>query len=68
MRRKAAERLFALEEEDTFPYVLCRDLGFGTVAELDERMGYDEYVRWRAFYNYEYAMQDFERRKAQARG
>lgn len=54
-------------EEDTFPYVLTRDLGFETKEQLDERMGHGEYVRWRAFYNWEYAMQDFERRKAQAR-
>lgn len=41
-----------MEEVDPFPFQLARDLGM-TLSDLDERMGYDEYLRWRAFYHYE---------------
>ena len=51
-RRKAHERALALEEVDPFPFLLARSLGM-TLAELDARVGYDEYLRWRAFFNWE---------------
>lgn len=46
------ERAFALDQTDPFPYVLARELGM-TVAELEARMSYDEYLRWRAFHSWE---------------
>jgi hypothetical protein len=57
-RRKAAERAFALDEADTFPFILARDLGM-TVAALDA-MDHGEYVQWRAFYVWEQAMAEFK--------
>lgn len=66
MPEKAAERAFAMGEGDTFPFRLARDLGM-TVAELG-LMPNDEYVQWCAFYTYEAAMIDFERRKHGGRG
>lgn len=64
--RKAAERAFALGEADTFDYRLARDLGM-TLAQVGE-MGQDEFVRWRAFYVYEWAMQDLQMRSRAKRG
>lgn len=46
--------------------MLARDLGV-TVAELDARMAYGEYLRWRAFYNWERWMAEMEAAKARVR-
>jgi hypothetical protein len=35
-----------------------------TIAELQARMGYDEYVRWRAFWSWRNWKQNFEHDKA----
>jgi hypothetical protein len=59
------ERSFALDETDTFPFILARDLGW-SVAQLDA-LPHREYVQWRAFYTWEAAMRDFEARKRAAR-
>lgn len=55
-----AENALAWGEDDHFDYRLARDLG-KTLAELGE-MSQAEYVRWRAFYNYEFAAIDLARR------
>lgn len=65
-RRKAYEKQFALEVDDPFPYLLAEKLGM-TVAELQARMGYDEYVRWRAFWSWRNWKQNFEQDKAAAK-
>lgn len=61
-----AERALALGEDDHFDYVLARDLG-RTLAELGQ-MSQAEYVRWRAFYNYQTAAADLAVRSGAARG
>lgn len=50
---------------DPFEFRLARDLGL-TLAEIG-RMAQSEFLRWRAFYNWEAVMTDFEQRKAVAR-
>lgn len=37
---------------DPFPFILARALGM-TLAELDARVSWDEYRRWRAFWGWE---------------
>lgn len=51
---------------DTFPFILARDLGL-TLAELEARMGGDEYLRWRAFYAYEVWKAEEAAREARVR-
>lgn len=60
-----AERAIALGERDPFDYVLARDLG-RTVDEL-RQMSQAEYVEWRAFYNWQAAMDEFRDRVQAAR-
>ena len=52
----------ALDEVDTFEFRLARDLGV-TLTQLRE-MPQAEYVQWRAFYTWEYAMQDLANQTA----
>ena len=46
-------------ELDAFDYVLAEALGM-TVAEMQVRMGNDEFTRWRAFHTYRAAMRKLE--------
>lgn len=61
-----AERALALGETDTFDFILARDLG-RTLSEV-RAMAQAEFVEWRAFYHWEAAMADFQRREAARRG
>lgn len=38
-----------------------------TIAELQARMGYDEYIRWRAFWSARNWEQNWEQQKAAAK-
>jgi hypothetical protein len=57
VRRKAAEKAIALGEVDHFPFILARDLGI-SLDEVDA-MPFEQFVRWKAFYVWERAMQKF---------
>lgn len=37
---------------ETFPFVLAEKLGM-TIAELRARMSFDEYLQWRAYFNWQ---------------
>lgn len=63
--RKAAERAFALGEVDMFDFRLARDLGM-SLAQV-HAMSQAEIVEWRAFYAYEWAMQDLQARRQHGR-
>jgi hypothetical protein len=38
-----------------------------TIAELQARMGYDEYVQWRAFWSWRNWQQNWQQEKAAAK-
>lgn len=46
--------------------MLARRLGM-TLAELDARMGYDEYLRWRAFHQWEAREREMAAERARQR-
>ena len=48
-------------EVDPFPFRLAHDLGM-TIADLEARMPQAEWVRWRAWYVYRDAMEEWGRR------
>jgi hypothetical protein len=53
-----------LEDLDSFDFYLATKLSM-TVREMHDRMGNDEYLKWRAYYTYRKAMEDFENGKQQ---
>jgi hypothetical protein len=59
MPRKAAERAIALGEDDPFDYELALELGWTHAAV--QQLGYEEYIRWRAYT----AWRNVQRRHAQ---
>jgi hypothetical protein len=50
MRRLPPLRFRRSDNDLRFRFRLARDLGFQTVADLEDRMSGTEYIWWREFY------------------
>lgn len=64
--RKAAERAFALGDEDPFDYELA--LRLGQPLAVVRAFPHDEYLRWRAYMNVRSRLRDHAAAVAAARG
>lgn len=48
-----------LDDLDWFDFFLAKELGM-TVDEMNERLSNQEYLKWRAYYNYKHTLEDLK--------